>query len=690
MKTMESSTIQYKLAFHSDWHCGSGLSAGADVDALVVKDADGLPFVPGKTIKGLVREAMTYCGVDDEAIKAAFGVPSPDKGEGARSGQLFFGNATLSDAKAVKENGAQRFLYRQIANTAIGENGVAKDHSLRKTEVVVPCELTGRILGVSEEMRLPLEKALKLIKNMGLGRNRGLGRCSFCDIEEVAQEKSEPQTAQAGGTLLKYQCVLKSDVIINQKAQTEGPNKTLDFIPGACFMGIVAGALYARGNGSATEIIHSGKVKFGDAHPAHGNVRTLRGPAAMFSPKLMGDADNEKNDGGRFPNNKYYIHHRIASADMMSGEMRRLQLKQLRTGFYDFSDKESVCKVGISTRFAIKSAYDSDTRRSKDEQMFGYESLPQGLRMYFSVECETEEEARLVDTCLRGVHRVGRSRSAQYGLVEITPFDFVTCDKRSDGEAVELVIYAESRLIFLDKWGQCTYQPEAADFGLESGEIAWEKSQIRTFQYSPWNYKRQCFDTDRCGIEKGSVIVIRNAKGSVGSHVGYYQSEGFGRVIVNPAFLSADELGVAEYQPAKSAPIEEKQCVATVRLGGNALLEYLAAQKKKEEAEQEIYKKVNEWVEDNVKYFKGENFASQWGTIRSLAMQCPDWETLNEKLFSSEDGYLCHGVAKEKWQERGRKEKFQRVCEENKSNAQLFVVNLAAEMAKRIRKEEKK
>ena len=47
-------------------------------------------------------------------------------------------------------------------------------------------------------------------------------------------------------------------------------------------------------------------------------------------------------------------------------------------------------------------------------------------------------------------------------------------------------------------------------------------------------------------------------------------------------------------------------------------------------------------------------------------------------------------MAKEKWQERGRKEKFQRVCEENKSNAQLFVVNLAAEMAKRIRKEEKK
>lgn len=50
--------IHYSIKFHTDWHCGSGLAAGADVDALVVKDKNRLPFIPGKTIKGLVREAM--------------------------------------------------------------------------------------------------------------------------------------------------------------------------------------------------------------------------------------------------------------------------------------------------------------------------------------------------------------------------------------------------------------------------------------------------------------------------------------------------------------------------------------------------------------------------------------------------------------------------------------------------------
>ena len=50
--------LTIKIEFFSPWHCGSGLSAGADADSLVIKDINGLPFIPGKTIKGLIREAV--------------------------------------------------------------------------------------------------------------------------------------------------------------------------------------------------------------------------------------------------------------------------------------------------------------------------------------------------------------------------------------------------------------------------------------------------------------------------------------------------------------------------------------------------------------------------------------------------------------------------------------------------------
>ena len=41
-------TINYELKFFDYWHVSSGLSGGAALDSYVVKDAAGLPYVPGK------------------------------------------------------------------------------------------------------------------------------------------------------------------------------------------------------------------------------------------------------------------------------------------------------------------------------------------------------------------------------------------------------------------------------------------------------------------------------------------------------------------------------------------------------------------------------------------------------------------------------------------------------------------
>ena len=46
----------YKVTFLDYWHLSSGLTSGSKLDSTVVKDKDGLPFIPGKTIKGLLRE----------------------------------------------------------------------------------------------------------------------------------------------------------------------------------------------------------------------------------------------------------------------------------------------------------------------------------------------------------------------------------------------------------------------------------------------------------------------------------------------------------------------------------------------------------------------------------------------------------------------------------------------------------
>lgn len=490
---------------------------------------------------------------------------------------------------------------------------------------------------------------------------------------------------------LKFKCTLLSDVILNMKSATTGPNETLDFIPGSNFLGIAAAALYPTVNPEeALSLFHSGKVRFGDAHPSQGGIRGLRVPAAMYYPKLS------------TPEKQLYIHHLIPNKDMTG-----LQLKQCRNGFYVFpginelDGKVPVAKqVRTYTDFAIKSAYDRQQRRSKDEQLFGYQSLRKGLTMYFSVEFD-DSVALLMDKvreALEKGNRIGRSRSAQYGHVkiELASEGYLEEEggKSLDGDLEGYVaVYADSRLIFLDKYGMPTFQPTAGQLGLK-GEIDWEKSQVRTFRYAPWNFKRQCFDTDRCGIEKGSVLVVRLPEGYTPDlhprAVGAYLNEGFGHVIYNPSFLKGDSEGHALCR-LMTPNSDRGSIVSGDTKVSTSLLSFLKSKEADERHGEEVITMVNEWVKINASKFSRGEFASQWGTIRSLATSAQTLASLKEELFgdyTGPTGYLVHGVAAEKWvgpRLNSLKEFFDTLQGDrgiSDAMARMAIVNLAAEMAK--------
>lgn len=192
--------IKYKVEFFDAWHTGSGLAAGADVDALVIKDKNKLPYIPGKTIKGIVREALEDIikfknSKKLSIVKSNFGVFEEKKEKNETEGEtkemkrgnVFFSNAHLSGelSKAIiADKDLWRFLYRSVSSTAIEEiSGVAKKHSLRRVQTTIPCELYGEILNISPELVDEVIDALSYIKRLGVGRNRGLGRCKFTVIE---------------------------------------------------------------------------------------------------------------------------------------------------------------------------------------------------------------------------------------------------------------------------------------------------------------------------------------------------------------------------------------------------------------------------------------------------------------------------------------------------------------------------
>ncbi len=187
--------ITYQIKFYNDWHCGSGLAAGADVDLLVIKDKNNLPFVPGKTMKGLLREAATdiicFRKEDEKLLDSLFGKRSTTEKDELQNGCLYFSNATLDKniASAISANSMSEQLYRSLSSTAIDADGIAKDKSLRRMQVTVPCELYGEIKHIPEENIHLIEEALHYIKRLGQNRNRGLGRCDVIVKEKKGGEK---------------------------------------------------------------------------------------------------------------------------------------------------------------------------------------------------------------------------------------------------------------------------------------------------------------------------------------------------------------------------------------------------------------------------------------------------------------------------------------------------------------------
>lgn len=496
---------------------------------------------------------------------------------------------------------------------------------------------------------------------------------------------------------LKFKCTLSSDVILNQKAASEGANNTLDFIPGSNFLGIVA-AKYADFGDAAMEVFHSGKVRFGDAHPVckdNDGMRTLRVPASMYYPKLKKASEI------------CYIHHEYSRDKDTEGDGRNpQQLKQCRQGFYAFENGAGF-KAETSTNFALKSAYDREARRSKDSQMFGYEALDKGAVFYFEVEVDSDDLAETISAALLGERNIGRSRTAQYGSVKIEKYDFTEAQSRSPKADGYVTVYADGRLIFIDDNGEPTFRPTAKDLGLDSGEIDWERSQVRTFQYAPWNGKRKTRDADRCGIEKGSVFVISGCKAQdlKSRYVGAYRNEGFGRVIYNPEFLdTADNAsnGQARFKlkegEKEATGTKKPTLIPADKINNSPLLNYINRAIRDKEEDEYIRKKVNKFVEDNTDRFKKDRelFASQWGAIRTIAMQYKDGKVIKDRLFvqakeKKDCGYLVHGVAKDKWSSGGRKDLLEKFLKEmDKSGygdiTAKALINLASEMAKICKK----
>jgi CRISPR/Cas system CSM-associated protein Csm3 (group 7 of RAMP superfamily) len=188
--------LRLKVSILEYWHAGTGRSAGPVFDLEVVRTPGGLPYLPGRTLRGLLREGVQQAeesglrSVPSGATQRLFGKP-PDGLRSGGDGILRVSDATLGPELETWA-GAQcetvtSSLFAPLAGTAIDRGtSQVKEGSLRVVEVAVPVTLqaTLHVTADGVDVATPLRAGLGFLRGLGSHRRRGLGRARF-ELEEA-------------------------------------------------------------------------------------------------------------------------------------------------------------------------------------------------------------------------------------------------------------------------------------------------------------------------------------------------------------------------------------------------------------------------------------------------------------------------------------------------------------------------
>lgn len=193
-----------RIEFLSEWNISSGVGDGHKADSLLVRDTNSIPVIPGRAVKGALREGawrLSFARPDDLSAAENFfwGSRSTEdnrtdeekrNGYSANEGKISVSQARLAEGihdyySNLDEKLRKSFLRDLVsyrAQTAL-DNRQAKKGSLRNIEVGIKglsfdASVYINERGMSEEWIDSYFVAVcAAVKSIGGGRSRGLGVC---------------------------------------------------------------------------------------------------------------------------------------------------------------------------------------------------------------------------------------------------------------------------------------------------------------------------------------------------------------------------------------------------------------------------------------------------------------------------------------------------------------------------------
>ncbi|MDR1321968.1 MAG: hypothetical protein LBK56_11170 [Gracilibacteraceae bacterium] len=413
-----------KVTLLSDLCPASGDGFAGFVDTDVCFDDKGLPYIPGKRLKGCLRE----CGLDiisvDGSYVAAFAKLFGETGK-LVPGALNLGNGRLAgyDNIASAIGGAHRSelaeIYTSIRSRTKMEDGKAAPGTLRTARVLNKAQIYEFPVSLADDAKTEtygfFEMCVKSLRWMGLNRSRGLGEIKCAVFDGTPQGGTALNLSDYGDQkTISYMIELIEPVISAERGGK--PRGCEEYIFGSSILGAFAVRYiekYGERNGFSREnayqnndfrrIFLDGAVIFTAALPYKDGAVFHPAPATLKTNKLKTRFADES---GGIP-------------DETEGELIGKSL-----GGFVSVDNGLVRRRDAEKTTFIHHARPADKGKGHagktGGEMFTYEALASGQTFAGSV-IGSEDDLLLLSDLFAGdsILRIGRSRTAQYGKAEI-------------------------------------------------------------------------------------------------------------------------------------------------------------------------------------------------------------------------------------------------------------------------------
>lgn len=333
-------------------------------------------YLPGRLVKGLLREAWQELStIEDRYAKLItgwLGEKSSDEFESPQRGRLVFGDFPDFGTDVARRQLRYRIKIDEARGAADTGMLQVMDSPYRAGKLVTFQGCVRFLAGDREDVNPLIDavhRGLLWIRAVGGARTSGFGQVA--DVKLETSESSSPPSTSLAGPLWNLRLSFEEPLILSKRPIAGNFFDSSEIVPGGALKGALA-EMIARDRQSFAQLsaeLHL--LRFTHAFPAaSGGVRPLQWPLSLLS---FGEDDIVNAIGRTEP---FVRESKVGAFDIDWKEPVQEQVRQK----YNWP--------AIQREIRVRTAIESETRRSKDEQLFGWRMLvPRGLEWVARVDC---------------------------------------------------------------------------------------------------------------------------------------------------------------------------------------------------------------------------------------------------------------------------------------------------------------